>query len=162
MAAKNKALAGLGGLAVVLVASFFGLDLDDRSYSGNHTQQTTAAVAPSQQKKPEKSSPKQETKTSSGLKACPVATLPDQARDVIKDIKAGGPFAYPDNDGVHFGNFERALPQNDYREYTVETPGLRHRGAQRIVTGGGTDKNPDTWFYTSDHYETFCEIPDAE
>lgn len=81
------------------------------------------------------------------------------------DILAGGPFEYPDNDGVRFGNYEGRLPQQGrdyYREYTVETPDLGHRGARRIVTGGSDAADPDVWYYTSDHYETFCEIPDAE
>ena len=49
-----------------------------------------------------------------------------------------------------------------YREYTVETPGLDHRGARRIVTGGGSETDPEVWTFTDDHYESFCEIPDAE
>jgi ribonuclease len=44
----------------------------------------------------------------------------------------------------------------------VETPGVGHRGARRIVVGGGSDTDPDVWYYTDDHYESFCEIPDAE
>ena len=31
-----------------------------------------------------------------------------------------------------------------------------------IVVGGGSDTDPDVWYYTDDHYESFCEIPDAE
>lgn len=51
---------------------------------------------------------------------------------------AGGPFPY-DKDGTTFFNRERLLPletRGFYREYTVPTPGLRHRGARRIVCGG--------------------------
>lgn len=96
---------------------------------------------------------------------CPLRTLPKQARTVATDITQGRPLAHPDNDGVRFGNYEGVLPReskNYYREYTVDTPGLNHRGARRIVTGGGSKTDPDVWFYTDDHYETFCFIPDAE
>ena len=66
---------------------------------------------------------------------------------------------------MRFGNYEGVLPQESrdyYREYTVETPGLNHRGTRRIVTGGGSETDPDVWYYTDDHYESFCSIPDAE
>ncbi|MGP6172718.1 ribonuclease domain-containing protein [Corynebacterium sp. A21] len=97
--------------------------------------------------------------------SCTLEALPAEAVEVVSAVQAGGPFEYPDNDGVHFGNYEGQLPPENsdfYREYTVETPGLNHRGARRIVTGGGEDTDPETWYYTSDHYESFCEIPDAE
>lgn len=54
-----------------------------------------------------------------------------------------------------FGNREGRLPRQPkgwYREYTVDTPGLGHRGARRIVTGG---MPPTQWFYTDDHYDSF-------
>ena len=54
-----------------------------------------------------------------------------------------------------FGNREQRLPQRSrgyYREYTVDTPGLSHRGARRIVTGGDP---PEAWYYTDDHYDSF-------
>lgn len=95
---------------------------------------------------------------------CPVESLPPQVKDTIADITAGGPFDYPDNDGVRFGNYEGHLPRKDrnfYREYTVETPGLHHRGERRIITGGGSKTSPQQWYYTDDHYESFCEIPNA-
>ena len=40
-----------------------------------------------------------------------------------------------------------------YREYTVVTPGLDHRGARRLVVG----EDGDVW-YTDDHYETFQPV----
>ncbi len=88
------------------------------------------------------------------------AFLPHEARQTIALIQRGGP--YPHNkDGSVFGNRERQLPQRPrgyYREYTVDTPGLSHRGAKRIVTGGDP---PDAWYYTDDHYESFrsFEVP---
>ena len=62
-----------------------------------------------------------------------------------------------------FGNREQRLPQRPrgyYREYTVDTPGLGHRGARRIVTGGTP---PDAWYYTDDHYDSFrsFDVPAA-
>ncbi|MCS4535412.1 ribonuclease domain-containing protein [Corynebacterium sp. HS2168-gen11] len=96
---------------------------------------------------------------------CYTKDLPAQAHETIKDILAGGPYEYPNNDNQRFGNYEGVLPRErgvSYREYTVETPGSSHRGARRIVTGGGSETDPDTWYYTDDHYGSFCIIPDAE
>lgn len=95
----------------------------------------------------------------SGLELC--RSLPPEARETIALVHDGGPFPYPDNDDQHFGNYEGVLPDETlgyYREYTVDTPGVRHRGPCRVVTGGGADGTVDEWFYTDDHYETFCEI----
>ncbi|MDR1075845.1 MAG: ribonuclease [Xanthomonadaceae bacterium] len=80
--------------------------------------------------------------------------LPPEAREVIANIRRGGPFPYR-QDGSTFGNREGRLPakaRGYYREYTVDTPGLNHRGARRIVTGGDP---PQVWYYTSDHYDSF-------
>ena len=92
---------------------------------------------------------------------CTVESLPPEAHEVIEDIEAGGPYEYPRNDGVTFGNREGLLPDEEpgyYREFTVETPGLDHRGARRIVTGGPDERDPEHWYYTADHYESFCEF----
>lgn len=89
------------------------------------------------------------------VSAIGVAELPPEARDTLRAIKQGGPFAYP-RDGVVFGNFERALPQRPrgyYHEYTVKTPGVRNRGARRIISG-----EADEYYYTADHYQTFKRI----
>lgn len=80
--------------------------------------------------------------------------LPPEAGDTIVLIQRGGPFPYRQDGGV-FGNREGRLPRQPrgwYREYTVDTPGLQHRGARRIVTGGAP---PSQWFYTDDHYDSF-------
>ncbi|MDO4928233.1 MAG: ribonuclease domain-containing protein [Corynebacterium sp.] len=100
----------------------------------------------------------------SGLANCDASTLPDEAFEVMNDIANNGPFEYPANDGTHFGNYEGILPDADsqyYREYTVDTPGLNHRGARRIITGGADADDPDTWYYTDDHYKSFCTIPES-
>lgn len=82
------------------------------------------------------------------------AFLPREAHHTIALVQRGGPYPYRQDDGI-FGNREGHLPAKPrgwYREYTVETPGLRHRGARRIVTGG---QPPREWYYTDDHYDSF-------
>jgi ribonuclease T1 len=82
------------------------------------------------------------------------AGLPPEAEVVIRRIQNGQPHPYP-QDGSTFFNREQRLPQRPrgfYREYTVVTPGLHHRGARRIVTGGSP---PTHWYYTDDHYDSF-------
>ena len=83
--------------------------------------------------------------------------LPPQGRQVMEQIREGGPFRY-EKDGTVFGNRERLLPSQKrgfYREYTVPTPGLSHRGARRIVCGGLKPRVPDACYYTEDHYSSF-------
>ncbi|MGH8619174.1 MAG: ribonuclease domain-containing protein [Burkholderiales bacterium] len=104
-----------------------------------------------------------------------VAELPHAARATLLLIREGGRFPF-DRDGVVFGNYEQRLPaqaRGYYREYTVPTPGVRHRGAQRIVAGGCDrgdaqgQRPPErrtapcpagTFYYTADHYRTFRRI----
>ena len=90
----------------------------------------------------------------------PLTDLQVQAQVVHRRILAGGPFRYT-QDGTVFGNRERHLPRQPrgfYREYTVPTPGVRHRGARRIVCGGKEMRQPETCFYTGDHYNSFQRI----
>jgi len=89
-----------------------------------------------------------------------LAELPSQGRATYALIHAGGPFPH-DKDGAVFGNRERLLPaarRGFWREYTVRTPGVRHRGARRIVCGGALPRSPEVCYYTSDHYASFREI----
>ena len=82
------------------------------------------------------------------------AFLPAEALPVIRGIQRHGRFPHR-QDGSVFGNREGRLPSRPrgwYHEYTVPTPGLSHRGARRIVTGGDP---PADWYYTDDHYESF-------
>ncbi|MFG6447560.1 ribonuclease domain-containing protein [Roseateles sp. BYS180W] len=86
--------------------------------------------------------------------------LPAQARATHQLILSGGPFPY-EKDGTVFGNRERLLPiktRGYYREYTVPTPGLRHRGARRLVCGGTPPTEPEVCFYTGDHYASFKQV----
>jgi ribonuclease T1 len=89
-----------------------------------------------------------------------LATLPPQARETRRLISTGGPFPY-EKDGTVFRNRERLLPaeaRGFYREYTVKTPGLKHRGARRIVCGGREPTRPLNCYYTADHYASFQRI----
>lgn len=75
----------------------------------------------------------------------------------LQKIHSNGPFPYS-QDGSIFNNRERQLaqkPRGYYHEYTVNTPGLSHRGARRIVTGGTP---PEVFYYTEDHYRSFRQI----
>ena len=93
--------------------------------------------------------------SSSGVEAITGDTQIDQTLALIKQ---GGPFPYPNKDGTTFYNREGKLPAQSkgyYREYTVPTPGVSHRGARRIVTGG----HPPTIYYlTVDHYDSFRQL----
>lgn len=101
--------------------------------------------------------------------------LPVEARQTLQLIQRGGPFPF-ERDGVSFGNYENLLPaasRSYYREYTVVTPGLKHRGARRIVVGcerqrpatssTGTlqlahCRDGGVFYYTADHYRSFRRI----
>lgn len=88
-----------------------------------------------------------------------VGALPAEAQQTLNLIKHGGPYPFA-KDGVVFGNYQRALPPQPrgyYHEFTVKTPHVKNRGAQRIVVGGGNSSSPE-YFYTGDHYATFQRI----
>ncbi|RYX94042.1 MAG: guanine-specific ribonuclease N1 and T1 [Comamonadaceae bacterium] len=88
-----------------------------------------------------------------------VPQLPRQGQQILNLIRQGGPFAH-DKDGSVFGNRERLLPSRQrgyYREYTVDTPGSRDRGARRIVCGG-PPRIPEACYYTGNHYASFSRI----
>ena len=93
------------------------------------------------------------------LKEIPIAALPREARKTILLIKQGGPFPYA-KDGIVFRNYEGVLPKEKrgyYHEFTVITPGLRNRGARRIITVG-EPALAEAYYYTDDHYATFSRI----
>jgi ribonuclease T1 len=82
------------------------------------------------------------------------ADLPREALATLQRIEHGGPHPHRQDGGV-FQNREGRLPRQArgyYREYTVETPGSRDRGARRIVAGGDP---PVEYFYSDDHYGSF-------
>lgn len=76
-------------------------------------------------------------------------SLPREARDTIALIVNNGPFPYPGKDGSAFGNRFGDLPEGQYLEYTVKTPGVVNRGARRIVAR----KRTAQLFFTACHYE---------
>ncbi len=91
----------------------------------------------------------------SGLVWVELDDLPTEAGEVAEAIEDGGPFV-ADKDGSTFGNFEGILPTEPrgyYREYTVPTPGLTHRGARRLVSGEDGEL-----YWTADHYESFDRV----
>lgn len=98
-----------------------------------------------------------------GVREIAVGSLPPEARETLARIRSGGPHPYR-RDGVVFQNRERRLPERPrgyYREFTVETPGSRDRGARRIVAGAGASgdvRSSDEYYYTHDHYRTFWRI----
>ena len=88
-----------------------------------------------------------------------IADLPREAEQTLSLIARGGPFPHS-RDGVVFGNRERLLPSRPrgyYLEYTVRTPGVRSRGARRIVCGGEPPATRDC-YYSDDHYQSFRRI----
>lgn len=93
-----------------------------------------------------------------------LSDLPAEAQRTLSRIRTGGPFPYPRNDDVTFGNFERLLPSQPrgyYREYTVPTPASRNRGPRRIVAGRGASGDfarSGEYYYTDDHYRSFRRI----
>lgn len=99
-----------------------------------------------------------------GAPTCPLATLPPEVANTVRVIRSNGPFPSPRNDGVVFGNREGHLPDQArgyYHEYTVITPGARSRSTKRIITGGAPVTNPRQYFYTGDHYDSFCLVVGA-
>lgn len=93
--------------------------------------------------------------------------------DIVARVQDGRPLPFP-KDGVVFANREGRLapkPSGFYREYTVLPPagspsditvgGQRfrisppqgHRGAERLVIGGG-----ELLWYSPDHYKTFIQL----
>lgn len=90
-----------------------------------------------------------------GMSTIAEASLPAEAREVIKRIDDGGTFQYR-QDGVTFENREGLLPAKPrgyYREYTVSTPGAEDRGARRLILGRHGEL-----YYTPDHYRSFLWV----
>lgn len=153
----------LAGLLVAIVVAIAVLLINGGAFSGGDGSPSEAA--------PTQATPTQGTWT--GPPATTPATtpapttaaghiaasaLPPEARATLALIDAGGPYPYRQDDGV-FGNREGLLPSKPrgfYREYTVETPGSRDRGARRIVVGGAADAR--IFYYTDDHYDSFRVI----
>ena len=84
-----------------------------------------------------------------------ISALPPEAQQTLSLIRTGGPYPFK-RDGITFQNREQRLPSQAkgyYREFTVPTPGLNHRGAKRIIAGRSGE-----FYYTADHYRSFVRI----
>jgi ribonuclease T1 len=91
--------------------------------------------------------------------AVSLSVLPAEAKTTLEHIRTGGAFPY-ERDGVVFGNREGLLPAKPrgyYHEYTVPTPGVKSRGARRIVCGGHAATLAEC-YYSDDHYQSFRRI----
>ena len=73
--------------------------------------------------------------------------LPIEAHATIQLIIDRGPFPYP-ADNTEFRNNFQDLPNGQYREFTVVTPGCRNRGARRVIA-----RQTGMLFFTACHYE---------
>lgn len=151
-ATRRRALVALG-LVLVALALILGWWLDGRAG------QPGAVGTPSNA--PASATAGRTTKASSGLAAC--TQVPREVTDAVALVRANGPYLRPRDDGGTFGNRERLLPAQPngyYREYTVRAPGQRFPGPRRLITGGQAKlgAEPTSWFYTADHYESFCEL----
>lgn len=131
----------LSFIALIAVAVFFFGDLTSSFFADSTPATSITQTAP---------------KTSSPDTAAIAAITGDaQIDQTLALIQQGGPFPYPNKDGTTFYNREGKLPaqsQGYYREYTVPTPSVSHRGARRIVTGGHP---PTVYYLTVDHYDSF-------
>lgn len=116
---------------------------------------TTSSATPSQGQ-PQGQPDAMPERDPDGLPYVALTSLPVEVAETVELIDAGGPFPHPGKDGSTFGNFEGVLPDRArgyYAEYTVETPGVPHRGARRIVAGDGGEL-----YWTEDHYESFERV----
>ena len=80
-----------------------------------------------------------------------------ELKQTLALIQQGGPYPYRQDNSL-FHNREKRLPlkpRGYYREYTVPTPKLKHRGVKRVVTGG---QPPEVYYYTEDHYQSFIQL----
>ena len=75
----------------------------------------------------------------------------------IARVGAGEELPYA-QDGSPFSNAGGKLPDGEYKEYTVETPGAEDRGARRLVI----EQKTGAMYYTEDHYETFYELREED
>ena len=143
-------------IGLVVVAGLLGFWLQRSS-----GQQAPGATASRAQSMPAQSTPAQSQGGTSGLPVC--VNPPPEVDEAVAAVRNDGPYLRPRDDGGVFGNRERLLPAEPngyYREYTVEAPRERFPGPRRLITGGQAKlgAEPEIWFYTDDHYESFCEL----
>ena len=166
---KNNMGQMIGLLLIVIAAAFGGYVLGSADAETATEVRTEERAEPTTQESSEETSENSADENSaaensaetfesqSGLPLIFIDELPDEAIDTLILIDDNGPYPY-DKDGSTFQNREGLLPDYDigyYREFTVDTPGLDHRGARRIVGGSGGEL-----YYADTHYESFSEIAD--
>lgn len=151
-----------GGILLILVAAWIvlvgGSSGGDDSAPDSSRASTSATASPSSGEASPGGASSGST-PDSGLGTIAESALPQEGRETLELIRDGGPYPY-DRDGITFGNREGILPSQSrgyYREYTVPTPGVSHRGARRIVGGEDGDR-----YYTDDHYESFRQIEEGQ
>lgn len=154
------------GLLVVLVLT--GLQWwyggSDRSTTPPPSATVPVSASPASNRATRAPSPRTSTPPSSGLPAC--QNVPKEVTVTVAAVRNDGPYLRPDDDGGTFANREGLLPAEPrgyYREYTVRAPGVRFPGPRRLITGGQAraGAEPAVWFYTADHYASFCELDAA-
>ena len=150
-----------GGVLLILLAAWIVIagGGGDSSPSGSTTSAATSATSQTEAGEPPSGTPGSGPTPDSGLGTIAESQLPQEGRETLELVRAGGPFPY-DRDGITFGNREGILPDRSrgyYREYTVPTPGESDRGARRIVGGQDGDR-----YYTDDHYASFAQIEEGQ
>lgn len=156
---KKKLLGSVLAVIILLLASFFGLEMDipeaaEPVYPGEYVQEV-AKDAPSLD--PDGS---YTTKEDVALYIYSYGCLPpnfitkDEARDLGWEGGGLDDYAYGMCiGGDRFGNYEGLLPEASGRKWTecdIDTMHKNSRGAKRIVFS-----NDGLIYYTNDHYESF-------
>jgi len=154
---KKKLLGSVLAVVILLLASFFGLDVDIPE---------AAEPAPPSQSVQETADRNTEllapdgsfsTKDDVALYIHTYGCLPpnfitkEEARDL--GWEGGGLEEFAPGKcigGDRFGNYEGLLPEGNYKECDIDTLGADSRGPKRIVFS--TD---GLIYYTPDHYESF-------
>lgn len=142
MTSRRRITIALVGLIVLVLAGWLIRDLSSGSGAPAPTTSASAGAAV--------------PGSSSGLPVKTLSSLPKEAAATWKLIQQGGPFPYPNNDGVVFHNNGNLLPRNKdgyYHEYTVDTPGSKNRATRRLITGSQREL-----YYTDDHYSSFVVV----
>ena len=156
---KKKLLGSLLAVVILLLASFFGLDVDipeaaEPVYPGEYVQEITKETL---QLDPDGS---YTTKEDVALYLYTYGCLPsnfitkEEARELGWEGGGLDDYAYGKCiGGDRFGNYEGLLPDEGGRTWTecdIDTMHQDSRGAKRIVFS-----NDGLIYYTNDHYESF-------
>ena len=157
---KKKLLGSVLAIALLLLASFFGLDMDipeaaDPVYPGEYVQETADADIPQLDLDGSYTS-KEDVALYIHAFGClpPNFITKNEARDLGWEGGGLDDYAYGKCiGGDRFGNYEELLPDAPGRKWTecdIDTLHRDSRGAKRIVFS-----NDGLVYYTEDHYESF-------